>query len=328
MRWVVAALVGVVVFGAAAVLFPHDRQMGGAAQAFDTDLSGRARVIDGDSVSVGGVEVRLFGVDAPEAMQICEMNGRPWRCGLQAAKELRGLIEGRMVVCDERDQDAYGRVVAVCRLDGVDINAWLVANGWALAYRRYADDYVAAESEAKSAGRGVWLGEMTPPWEWRQASTRGQQGWHEPARTAAIEQPLGCNIKGNISVGSGKRYYHEPGDRDYEGTQINRAGERWFCSAAEARAAGWQPANPAKRRQAQPQVGEVSFASARTAAIERRAGCNIKGNISVGSGKRYYHEPGDRDYAKTRINGSGERWFCSAAEARAAGWQSANPAKR
>lgn len=50
--------------------------------------------------------------------------------------------------------------------------------------------------------------------------------------------------------------------------------------------------------------------------------CDIKGNISVKNGDRIYHMPGQKYYAETRINaGQGERWFCSEAEARAAGWR-------
>ena len=58
---------------------------------------------------------------------------------------------------------------------------------------------------------------------------------------------------------------------------------------------------------------------------ERTSGsCRIKGNISYNSGKRIYHMPGDRDYARTKISPArGERWFCSEAEARAAGWRRA-----
>lgn len=50
-----------------------------------------------------------------------------------------------------------------------------------------------------------------------------------------------CNIKGNISQTTGARIYHVPGQKYYDATVINpRAGERWFCSEAEARAAGWR----------------------------------------------------------------------------------------
>ena len=52
--------------------------------------------------------------------------------------------------------------------------------------------------------------------------------------------------------------------------------------------------------------------------------CRIKGNISYNSGERIYHMPGQEDYFRTRITWSdGERWFCTEAEARAAGWRKA-----
>jgi hypothetical protein len=55
-------------------------------------------------------------------------------------------------------------------------------------------------------------------------------------------QGTGCNIKGNISYTTGERIYHVPGQTYYSATRINRNGERWFCSEAEAQAAGWRRA--------------------------------------------------------------------------------------
>lgn len=51
-------------------------------------------------------------------------------------------------------------------------------------------------------------------------------------------------------------------------------------------------------------------------------GCNIKGNISIDTGERIYHVPGQKYYSKTKISSQyGERWFCSEQEARTAGWR-------
>lgn len=66
----------------------------------------------------------------------------------------------------------------------------------------------------------------------------------------ALQQPVvvafasgKCNIKGNISIGSGERIYHVPGQHYYDDTVIRLDyGERWFCSEADARAAGWRRA--------------------------------------------------------------------------------------
>ena len=63
-----------------------------------------------------------------------------------------------------------------------------------------------------------------------------------PAKRADIPAAK-CDIKGNVSYDSGKHIYHMPGQEDYEDTKISTdRGERWFCSEAEARAAGWQKA--------------------------------------------------------------------------------------
>jgi rubredoxin len=62
--------------------------------------------------------------------------------------------------------------------------------------------------------------------------------WWEQGRG---DSRTNCTIKGNISFSTGERIYHLPGDKYYETTRINFAsGERWFCSEAEARAAGWR----------------------------------------------------------------------------------------
>jgi len=52
-----------------------------------------------------------------------------------------------------------------------------------------------------------------------------------------------CNIKGNISINSGAKIYHVPGQENYEATKISpQYGEQWFCSEAEAKVAGWRKA--------------------------------------------------------------------------------------
>ena len=101
---------------------------------------------------------RLHGIDAPESSQTClDAAGRIWRCGQRAALALQDLIGRRTVTCDERDVDRYGRVVAACLVGDVDINEWLVAQGLALAYRRYSRDYVARRGRG-SSGRPRHVG--------------------------------------------------------------------------------------------------------------------------------------------------------------------------
>ena len=197
-------------------------------------VSGPARVVDGDTLEVRGTRVRLYGIDAPETAQRCRSGGRPWSCGREATRALAGRVGSRAVACESRDQDRYGRIVAVCRVAGEDVNAWMVVEGWAFAYRQYSMRYVAEETAAKVARRGIWQGDAVPPWDWRRGTRlRG-------AVTASRHRDAGCAIKGNISR-DGTRIYHVPGGRFYDRTRIDGlTGERWFCSEAEARVAGWR----------------------------------------------------------------------------------------
>lgn len=222
---------------------------GGAAVAQER-VAGRAQIIDGDSFEIGSKGVRLFGVDAPEGRQSCtRSNGSSWRCGEAAAAELRRLVGSRDVVCTRRDEDTYGRIVAVCRVGNVDLGAALVRAGLAVAYRRYSDDYVDEERQAQAARRGLWAGQFVAPEEYRRDEratpsapaqiSRGNAVRAAP-RAAAASRRDGCYIKGNIN-GDGEKIYHVPDSSSYRATEIDEGrGERWFCTEREARAAGWR----------------------------------------------------------------------------------------
>ncbi len=198
-----------------------------AAPAAALMIDGRARVVDGDTLEVGGKMVRLFGIDAPERDQTCTRAGVVWDCGAWATDALRGLVGRGQVVCDPQDTDRYGRIVAICTANGVDLGAAQVQAGAARAYLRYSDRYARAEGVAAGAGVGIWAAQMVAPEVFRQADTQ----------TA----PTDCIIKGNI--GSKGAIYHRPGQRDYAATQVNTSkGEAWFCTEAEAKAAGFRPA--------------------------------------------------------------------------------------
>ena len=131
------------------------------------EIAGTAFVIDGDTLEINGERIRLHGIDAPEHLQLCRLNDKPWRCGEAATKALAGKIGHRRVTCHELDRDRYGRVIAKCAVVGADLGEWLTLNGWAVAYRFFSYDYTRAEQRAKSARRGIWAGSFQVPWEWR-----------------------------------------------------------------------------------------------------------------------------------------------------------------
>ncbi|PTE22892.1 nuclease [Cereibacter changlensis JA139] len=200
-----------------------------ALPSLAASVTGEVRVIDGDTLHVAGQRVRLFGIDAPERDQSCGAEGARWDCGSWATAELAARVEGRRVVCEGAEEDRYGRLLAVCRADGEDINAALVRSGAALAYRRYSGRYVDQEGEAQRSRLGLWSGEMVTP----EAHRRGADAPSAAAPTS------GCAIKGNVSKNG--RIYHLPGSRDYARTRISGPEEGWFCTEAEARAAGFRP---------------------------------------------------------------------------------------
>jgi micrococcal nuclease len=134
---------------------------------------------------------------------------------------------------DVSETDRFGRLLRYVYLpDGVFVNAELVRQGYAQLATFPPDvareaEIRAAQQEAITAGRGIWG-----------AAAGGTQlcpGGQPPPVPA-------CPLKGNISA-SGARIYHAPGQHDYCATMIRpEQGERWFCSAQEAVAAGWRAA--------------------------------------------------------------------------------------
>jgi endonuclease YncB( thermonuclease family) len=138
-----------------------------ATSAADT-ITGIASVIDGDTIEIHRTRIRLHGIDAPESAQLCRRaTGERWRCGQQAALALAARINRAPVTCRPTDTDRYGRMIAICLKGRENLNAWMVAEGWAVAYRRYSLDYVALEERAKAAGKGIWSSRFVMPWDWR-----------------------------------------------------------------------------------------------------------------------------------------------------------------
>lgn len=200
------------------------------SQASATTVEGQARVSDGDSLHVGGLSLRLFGIDAPERGQNCDLDGEPWPCGTWAREVLERATAKGSLRCKAVEIDRYGRTVATCDGDAGDLGRLMVLSGAAAAYTRYSDRYLAEEALARAAGRGIWGGRMVAP-----------QDHRADGMAAGGAAPDGCEIKGNISANG--RIFHLPGQRDYARTRIDpRKGEGWFCTIAEARREGFRPA--------------------------------------------------------------------------------------
>jgi endonuclease YncB( thermonuclease family) len=212
------------------------------------DIEGRAKPVDGDSFNI---EIRIFGIDAPEPGQTCkDAHGLNYPCGRQARDSMAEMLRGKTVRCEKQDQDTKnGRPVAICYADNVDVGAAMVDRGLAVAYRDYSLKYVPNEEQARAAKRGLWAGTFEMPRDYRARTLGGgNASLLIPSSPGTCPppppdpRPPQCAIKGNIGGQRGQpRIYHMPGSRGYDAVVIAPAkGERYFCSEQEALACGWR----------------------------------------------------------------------------------------
>ena len=151
-----------------------------AFPALAEDITGKVRIIDGDTVEIAGERIRLNGIDTPEASQSClDDSGKRWRCGREATLALKAIVGDQAITCKGDERDKYGRLIAVCYAGANDLNAAMVRQGWALAYRKYSTEYVAEEADAKAKKLGLWRGQFVVPWDWR----RGERLTSEVQKT-------------------------------------------------------------------------------------------------------------------------------------------------
>ncbi|WP_438747911.1 thermonuclease family protein [Pararhizobium sp. O133] len=145
-------------------------------------LSGQARVVDGDTLVIGGQRIRLVGIDAPELRQVCEREGQPWTCGRAAKDHLEALIGEGRAACAADGSDRYGRLLAICLVRGLDLNAAMVGSGYATAFGAYDVE----EEMAKRNRLGLWAGTFDAPRTWRRTHGGMDELPHMPNGTLRI----------------------------------------------------------------------------------------------------------------------------------------------
>ena len=143
----------------------------------EKNISGKAEVIDGDTIKINKKKIRLFGIDAPEKKQICKKLHisffifnfqEDYKCGEKSALALLKKLKNKKVECIlEEKKDIYKRNIGTCYVKNQDINKWLVKNGYAIAYKKYSKKYVLDEKYAKENKLGIWVGNFVEPEKWR-----------------------------------------------------------------------------------------------------------------------------------------------------------------
>ena len=134
----------------------------------EAQIAGKAVVIDGDTIEIGAVRVRFFGIDAPEKRQTCFTSStKPYKCGQRSTAYLRKMIGGSHVSCEDLGQAKFGRRWGRCFAGEINLQSAMVRAGHALAYRFHSHEYVAEQKRSKRERLGIWQGFHVRPGRFR-----------------------------------------------------------------------------------------------------------------------------------------------------------------
>ena len=139
-------------------------------------ITGFAKVVDGDTIKINSKKIRLYGIDAPEKKQKCKKIyltisfmsfTKDYKCGEVSTQKLIKKINKQKLNCNILDIDRYKRLIGECFKRNINLNSWMVSNGYAVAYRKYSKKYVSDEINAKNNKLGIWQGKFEMPWDYR-----------------------------------------------------------------------------------------------------------------------------------------------------------------
>ena len=129
----------------------------------------KIQVIDGDTIHIGKLKYRFFGIDAPEIKQICEKDNTKIQCGVIAKNVLKNKIADKIPECIVKDKDRYQRLIAECFIGKESLSRFMVREGYAVAYSKYSKDFIEDEKYAKENKLGIWSMNFQIPSEYRKS---------------------------------------------------------------------------------------------------------------------------------------------------------------
>ena len=141
-----------------------------------SEIIGVPKVVDGDTIHIKSYKIRLEGIDAPEMRQKCKKSylqiiflnfQKDYYCGQISKKKLIQKIGNEPVKCILLGKDRYKRYLGKCLKGKINLNRWMVRNGYAIAYRKYSKLYILDENYAKEEKLGMWKGTFIKPEKWR-----------------------------------------------------------------------------------------------------------------------------------------------------------------
>lgn len=194
-------------------------------------IHGSALVVDGDTLEIGGRQVRLLGIDAPEgAQELPIASGGTDFVGRGAAIMLRALITENSIRCElAPERDSRGLPLARCTNGAVDLASEMIASGMAWAVPGVPSPYKEAEARAKLQKKGFWRDMIEAPWLFRER------------RSKDVVQRSGsaCAVKGIID--GPRKTLITPWSPWYFDVEVDAVrGDRWFCNEAEAIGQGFR----------------------------------------------------------------------------------------
>ena len=150
-----------------------------STSVYAEEMIGLPRIVDGDTVHIGKYKIRLEGIDAPEIKQKCKKESlkfssivgftlyKDYNCGEVSKEKLIDKVGVSEIKCIATSKDRYKRYIATCFKGNINLNQWMVKNGFAVAYRKYSKKYMPYEDFAKNNKLGLWQGKFMNPEKWR-----------------------------------------------------------------------------------------------------------------------------------------------------------------
>ncbi len=137
-------------------------------------ISGKPKIIDGDTLKINNKKIRFSGIDAPESYffgkkQLCILNNVEILCGKLSKEKLIEKIGNQVVNCRiEKNKDQYSRLIGECFIKNLSLSVFMVKNGYAFDYPKYSNGkFRKFQTYAKNLSLGLWQMQFEYPWIWR-----------------------------------------------------------------------------------------------------------------------------------------------------------------
>ena len=162
----------IIVFLLIFIIIITDNLLDKHSTALSNHVSGIAKILDGDTITINSNKIRLLDIDAPEWNQTCtNSHNQQYHCGIISKNKLKELTKNKIIKCIIFGYDYYNRLLGRCYHHSLDLNKAMVVTGWAIIGNSYSN-YRQEMLDAKKARRGIWQGEFITPRQFRKNKSK------------------------------------------------------------------------------------------------------------------------------------------------------------